>query len=436
MSGVSRATCDVSIVGGGPAGLTAALSAARHGARVTVYEQLPRPGLRLMASGGGRGNLTNTLDPESIMIRFGRRGRFIQPALAALSPGALRRWLADLDVPTFSPDGFHVYPVSESAGDVQKALVQACARAGVATQLECPVHALNTQEGDIAGLETARGTWHGRNVIIATGGRSYPKLGGGERGYALARQAGHTVMPPLPALVPLVLGENWPAACAGATLADVELRLAGKGRSVQATRGPLLFTHRGLSGPAALDISGEVSARLQAGAPVPVLLNLFPGRGAGDWRRALDELQRTDGKRLTVKWLDERLPRSVAEALAADAGLPPALTASRMTGEQRSRLADRLAGWPLTVTGTEGFGQAMVTRGGVKLEEIDPRTLASRLVRGLFFAGEVVDLDGPCGGFNLQWAFSSGYLAGQSAATRLGGRSYATPRATDRHDRR
>ncbi len=415
MSDTSRADRDVAVVGGGPAGLTAAWMAARHGARVTVFEQLPRPGLRLMASGGGRGNLTTTLDLESIMARFGRSGRFLQPALSMLDPAALRRWLAELGVPTFAPDGVHVYPVSESAADAQQALVRACTRAGVIFRLDCPVHGLSFQAVETAQLQTARGPWRGRNVILATGGRSYPKLGGGDQGYALARQAGHTVIPPLPALVPLVTKETWPSACAGASVADAELSLARRGREAPCVRGALLFTHRGLSGPAALDLSGEVSARLADGAPVPAFLNLAPGRAPADWTRDLEQLPRSNGTRRVAAWLDGFLPRSVAGALAAACGVPADLTASRLAADQRERLAAHLAGWPLTIVATEGFDHAMVTRGGVSLREIDPHTLASRLVRGLYFAGEIVDLDGPCGGFNLQWAFSSGWLAGLSA---------------------
>jgi len=406
----------VIVVGGGPAGLMAALSAARRGASVRICEQLERPGLRLMASGGGRGNLTNTLAPEAMMARFGRRGRFIQPALAGLGPVSLRRLLADLGVPTFSPDGFHVYPSSESAADVQQALVRAGEDAGVDFRLACPVQSLAIEKGAAIGVHTSGGLVPAGRVILTTGGRSYPRLGGGEQGYALARQAGHTVTLLLPALAPLVIAEPWPPSCAGAALPDVECTLSREGRSAPAARGALLFTHRGLSGPAALDLSGDVSARLQAGAPVAAFLNLAPGRRPSDWLQEIGQWAHVGGGKTVVRWLDDFLPRSVAAALAGACGLPDSLTASRISQEQRRRLADHLAGWPVTITGTGGFEQAMVTRGGVALDDIDPHTLSSRLVKGLHFAGEIVDLDGPCGGFNLQWAFSSGWLAGHSAA--------------------
>ncbi|MBU1694588.1 MAG: NAD(P)/FAD-dependent oxidoreductase [Verrucomicrobia bacterium] len=409
-------TCDVAIVGGGTAGLTAALAAVKGGGRVIIYEKMARPGLRLMASGGGRCNLSNTLDAESFMARFGRRGRFIQPALAALDSKALRQMLKRLGVPTFSPDGLHVYPVSESGADVQRALMQASIRSGVCIHVDCAVTALVLRGRRLAGLETTRGVIRCPRVIVATGGLSYVPLGGGESGYELARQAGHVIAPPRPALVPLITREKWPASCAGATLPEVELRLAPKGTHTVTTRGALLFTHRGLSGPAALDLSGAVSDRLQDGGPVPAFLNLSPGLRPVDWIKRLDEWPQAGGRRMVLKWLDGFLPRSVAEALIGVAGLPRDLTAARLSRTQRKALGDHLAAWPLTLTGTEGFEHAMVTRGGVRLEEINPRTLESRRVSGLYFAGEVVDLDGPCGGFNLQWAFSSGHLAGLAAA--------------------
>jgi predicted Rossmann fold flavoprotein len=409
-------SCDVAIVGGGPAGLMAALAAKKGGARVLVCEKMARPGLRLMASGGGRCNLSNTLDAESFMARFGRRGRFMQAALAALDSKALRQMLKRLGVPTFSPDGFHVYPVSESGAEVQRALVQAALRADVRIQANCGVIALIIRGRDLTGVETIGGVLRCPRVIVATGGRSYASLGGGESGYELARQAGHAIAPPLPALVPLVTQEKWPASCAGATLPEVELSLAPKGRNVATARGALLFTHRGLSGPAALDLSGSVSERLQDGRPVPALLNLSPGQRPADWIRQLDALPRTGGRRTILNWLDGFLPRSIAGALIGVAGWPRELTAARLSRAQREQLAGTLTGWPLTFTGTEGFEQAMVTRGGVRLDDIHPRTLESRRLAGLYFAGEMMDLDGPCGGFNLQWAFSSGHLAGTSTA--------------------
>lgn len=404
------------VVGGGAAGLMAALAAARLGAHVHVCEQLQRPGVRLLASGGGRGNLTHTLAVEAMMARFGRRGRFMQPALAALDPEGLRRLLAELGVPTFSPDGFHVYPSSESAADVQQALVRACDAAGVVFHLACPARSLVLEGQVMQGVETAGGLLPARRMILATGGRSYPRLGGGDQGYALARQVGHTITPLLPALAPLVTREPWPASCSGAALPDAELSLAQEGRSAPSARGALLFTHRGFSGPAALDLSGDASARLQAGAPVSAFLNLTPGRRTSDWLREIGLWPRSGGRKTIARWLDDILPRSVAAALAGACALPDTLTASHVTQEQRQRLAEHLAAWPVTITGTGGFEAAMVTRGGVTLDEIDPRRLASRLVQGLYFAGEIVDLDGPCGGFNLQWAFSSGWLAGRSAA--------------------
>jgi len=405
----------VVIVGAGPAGLMAAIAAAERGRRAVVLEQLRRPGAKLLASGGGRCNLANTLPPAEFMARFGRQGRFMQPALAAMDAAGLRRFLEALGVATHAPDGFHVYPVSDSAVTVQSALWRRARELGAEVRLGVRVAGLWMEAGRLRGLETSAGRVGARQVIVATGGRGYPALGGGAAGYDLARQAGHTVVEPTPALVPLVVREAFFRSCAGASLSSACVRIVAAGEPRAGVAGEVLFTHTGLSGPVILDLSGDVAALLRKQESVPLLLDLAPGTTPAQWRRRLEEWRASDPRKTVVGLLDRHLPRSLAAAVAALAGIGPTVRPTRVIVRSRDLVTKLLTALPLTVTGTGGWDLAMVTRGGVSLKEVDPRTLASRRVAGLSFAGEVLDLDGPSGGFNLQWAFSSGRLAGGSS---------------------
>ena len=405
---------DVAVVGAGPAGLMAAIAAAERGASVAVLEQLDRPGARLLATGGGRCNLTNLLAPAEFMARFGRQGRFMQPALEALDQVGLRQFLHSLGVPTHAPDGLHVYPTSDSAVTVQSALWRRARKLGVAVHLAARVSALWIEAGALRGLQMEGRRLAAPRVILATGGRSYPSLGGSEVGYTLARQAGHTIVEPTPALVPLVVAEPWTRKCAGVAVSPARIWIPLTGQPRAGLTGDVLFTHTGLSGPAVLDLSGDVAALLAKHETVPLGLDLAPGTSADQWRRRFEKWRTRHGRATVARLLDQHLPRSLAAALCEVCGISPATRPSQVTQGQQAALVERLTALPLTVTGTEGWDRAMVTRGGVNLKEVDPQTLGSRRLRGLAFAGEILDLDGPSGGFNLQWAFSSGRLAGMS----------------------
>jgi predicted Rossmann fold flavoprotein len=276
------------------------------------------------------------------------------------------------------------------------------------------VTAIETRDGAVTGVRTVAGGLAAPAVLLAAGGMGYAALGGTDAGYRLATAAGHSVVAPVPANVPLVTADSWPGALAGVTLPRAGLRLIGKGARRTGWQGALLFTHRGISGPAALDASGDIARELAAGGGVAVALDFAP-----DAPPAMEWTSRWRAEhpgRTAAAALRPFVPASLAAALCAVADVPPDLAGGRMARAQVERLATVLRACPLTIAATEGFEKAMVTRGGVSLKEIAPATLESRRVRGLHFAGEVVDLDGPCGGYNLQWAFSSGWLAGRVAA--------------------
>ncbi|MDR2850235.1 MAG: aminoacetone oxidase family FAD-binding enzyme [Verrucomicrobiota bacterium] len=452
-------TVDTLIIGGGPAGLTAACFSAGP---ALVVEHQKAPARKLLATGGGRCNLTHDTDADGIIAAFGRQGRFMSPALNAFPPAAVRAFFAGLGVETRAePDGC-VFPVSQKAADVAQALERAARAAGA--EIRCGVRAerlVVSPDGDLTAVQTSGGPIHARRVILAAGGRSYPALGSDGSGFTLAREAGLAVTPPVPALAGLVTREPWPATLAGIVLDSAGLRLDAPGLPKTWLTGPVLFTHKGVSGLPAINLSGEISARLGArpaaarnpaarnpchpaahnpcssaalsaekapphasgdGAPelqhpggqspdVRLRLACVAGRSAADWRALFDGWRQRHGGRALHNLLSGELPRAVAAVLCGLAGAQN-LAAARASKGVLDALAAACAEQPLHVTGTEGWERAMVTRGGVALSELDPKTLASRRVRGLFCAGEVVDLDGLCGGYNLTWAFASGRLAG------------------------
>ncbi len=421
MIGMDGSTADagfeVLIVGAGAAGQMAAIAAAEQGIRVGLLEQMHQPGMKLLASGGGRCNLTNLVTTEEFIAAFGRSGRFMSPALELMGPSLLQAFMDRLDVPTMVSGGCHVYPVSERAADVQAALRRRLDELGVDLRPRTTVVRLWIDAGYLRGVEARGGQrFAAKRVILTCGGRSWPRLGGTGGGYALAEQAGHKLVEPLPALVPLVTRETWPARLAGVSLRHARVRIDRPGQSRVGKVGDVLFTHHGLSGPAVLNLSGMVAELLKRHGPVPLRIELIAGMDAKCWTALLNQWRIEAGRRSMVTLLREHLPASVSALLIELAGVKERTTAAQLTAGQREALVALLGGLELTVTDTEGFETAFVTRGGVALSEVSPETLESRRLSGLYLAGELLDLDGPCGGYNLQWAFASGYLAGLHAA--------------------
>ena len=407
----------VVIVGAGPAGLMAAISAARAGAVVTVLEKLPEAGVRLLATGGGHCNFTNTLETGELIRRYGGKNRFVAPALRGLTGIGLRHFMDDIRVVSTAVDGFHVFPVSNSAVMVRAALVRLCRDAGAELMFGSNVTDLRIDSGRISGVTVSGRMEAATAVVLSAGGASYPKLGGGDGGFSLARKAGHQIVPVCPALVPLVTRESWPSKLAGIVIPNTTIRLASEpSRGTGLAVGSLLFTHRGISGPAVLDISGEAGAVLMRERSVELIVDLTPSRSVESWKADFESWRKKHGTRSVLSLMKTVFPVAVANELLDLTGVPPERQMARISREQVHAVVKSAKTLQLTITGTEGFDKAMVTRGGVSLDDVNPKTLESRIVHGLCFAGEVLDVDGPCGGYNLQWAFSSGFLAGRSAA--------------------
>ncbi|MBO5762675.1 MAG: aminoacetone oxidase family FAD-binding enzyme, partial [Lentisphaeria bacterium] len=304
---------------------------------------------------------------------------------------------------------------SGKAGDLLNALTAELGRLSVKVVAGETVVSFVLRDGAAAGVKTSSGIYKADAVIFATGGRSYPALSGGADAYPAAAAAGHTIVTPLPGMTNLVTREEWCGKCAGIALPDAESWIDLPGERKRRCRGDLLFTRDGVSAFAVLDHAGRISELLQKTDFVPLQINLFAGRDEAFWREEVARWRRESGKKLAAGLLAEHLPRRLAEfLLGGDGGI-----AARMSASQQNLLIRNLTALPLTICGTGDWNRAMVTRGGVALREVSPRTLESRLIRGLYFAGEVLNLDGPCGGYNLTWAFSSGRLAGESAAAAL-----------------
>ncbi|HET6204110.1 MAG TPA: aminoacetone oxidase family FAD-binding enzyme [Planctomycetota bacterium] len=406
---------DLLVAGAGPAGLFAAIRAARAGRRVLLAEKNERAGVKILVSGGNRCNLTHDCEDEAIVGAFGGKGAFLRPALRLLGPRALRETIESLGVPTKVEPGGKVFPVSNRAVDVRDAIEREMGRAGVLFRGGEPLRRVVRRDGGFL-VETSRGTFAARRVVLATGGKSYAKTGTAGDGYPVLESLGHRVVPPTPALAPLAVSVGWVNELSGLTLPDVEISLMVRGRTLESRRGGFLFAHFGLSGPAPMNLSGAV-ATLSSTAGVALVVNFLPSVERGSFAGWVRAWAASEGARSVRRLLAERLPERLVDSLLRNAAVPADRQAARLAREERERLQGALFATRLPVAGTLGFDRAEVTRGGVALDEVDPRTLESRIVPGLSIAGEVLDLDGPIGGYNFTAAFATGALAGEAAGS-------------------
>jgi len=405
-------TYQLIVIGSGAAGMMSAITAAREGKKVLLLEKLSKIGAKLKATGGGRCNLTNTLSNEDFMARFGRDGRFMTPALEALDYKALMAFFKEIGVESHAPDGYRVFPITHSSSTIINAMEQEMQNLGVTVLCSQKVETLEHDGFKVTGVHTMTDTFHGDAVVIASGGMGYPVLGAEGDGYPMAESVGHKVTDLYPAMMPLKVKDTWVENCRADTIAKVAMHVDMKKYKKLSAKGDLIFTKGGIRGPVVLDFSREITPLLAKFDEVPVLANLTKGMNEEQIRLHFKKELKKDPHQNTLALLLTLLPESVSLELCKLAEVDPTLSLAKQQGKNRDALIRLLVWTPLTINGHDGFKMAMITRGGIHLKEIDPYTMQSKKLQGLYFCGEVMNIDGPCGGYNLQWSFASGFLAG------------------------
>ncbi|MEM8945259.1 MAG: NAD(P)/FAD-dependent oxidoreductase [Planctomycetota bacterium] len=404
-------TTDIAVLGAGAAGFLAAIRAAERGNDVLLLEKNRKPAVKILMSGGTRCNLTHATDRRGIVDAFGKQGRFLHSALALLGPDEIVELFEAEGVATKVEATGKIFPVSNRAVDVADALRRMLERSSARLWLERPATQIERIDAGFL-IRTPAGDLAAKKIVLTTGGQSYPGCGTTGDGYAWAKRFGHKIIPPRPALVPLLADVAWVSALSGVTVPDVAIRLITDedvhAKPLAARRGSFLFTHFGVSGPAVMDVSRVVTARPDA----------------GNWRMICDFLPEYNedyvreeiiaSRQTVLATIAQWLPKRLSESLLEQAEIALDCRAPELAKNRRNRLLQTLKRMPIPIRGSQGFKKAEVTAGGVALDEVDSRTMQSKLCPNLYFAGEILDLDGPIGGYNFQAAFSTGWLAGES----------------------
>lgn len=413
---------DVIVIGGGPAGLMAAIAAKEAGGRVALVEKGNKPGRKLGISGGGRCNVTNAKPLPELMENIPGNPRFLYSALTQFSNVDIMAFFEGLGIRLKEEDRGRVFPVSDQAATVVKAVVDQVYSMGVDVMLDTPVSRLLADNGQISGIRLAKGqTLATHNVVIATGGCSVPKTGSTGDAYPWVQAFGHTIVEPYPTEVPLTSDERFirERKLQGLSLRGIDISVWNeKGKRLTTEHGDLLFTHLGLSGPVALRCSHYVSTakRKDKHARLHVTIDVFPDVTREAWLQSLLTERKEHPKRSVAKALEGVLPDRLVSFLLQQTEVPGDTQLTHLSNMQMDSLAKAVKACPVSITGTLPLEQATVTGGGVSVKEVDPKTMQSKLCRGLFFAGEVMDVHAHTGGYNITVAFSTGRLSGRSAA--------------------
>ena len=412
------------VIGAGAAGMVAAAEAAIRGAEVLLLEKNSKTGVKILMSGGTRCNVTQDTDARGITAAFGKAGRFLQPSVGAFPPESVVQMFLGLGVVTKIESTGKVFPKSDRAIDVRDALQRRVMETGCKILLQSAVQDIRPA-GAKWHVESEKETIEADRVIVTAGGMSWPGCGTTGDGYGWLERLGHTIVPTRPALVPLVGGYDWTRSLSGLTLDDCVANVfetnngnkKARRRPLISRRSSLLLTHFGLSGPAVMDVSGTIT-RASSLQDVSLSIDLTPELKASFLEQALTNRQGDGGRRRTASVLAEWLPKRLADAVVASVAEinQPNPTIAELPKRVLGSLVNQIKALPIPVTGTKGFAKAEVTAGGVALEDIDPRTMSSRVANGLYIAGEVMDVDGLIGGYNFQAAFSTGRAAGIAAA--------------------
>ncbi|MBQ3970098.1 MAG: NAD(P)/FAD-dependent oxidoreductase [Clostridia bacterium] len=402
----------VIVIGAGAAGCMAAITAAKRGAAVTLFDRNPKIGRKILITGKGRCNVTNNCDRDTLIASVPTNSRFLYSAFSAFAPVDTMTFFEENGVPLKTERGNRVFPRSDKSVDIIDALFRQIRKNNIRL-INDDVIELLIDDNRVTGVKTASNEYRSDCVIIACGGCSYPQTGSDGYGYILAKQAGHTIIEPTPSLVPVVVNEKWCADLQGLSLKNVRLKvLNNKNKEVFSEFGEMLFTHYGLSGPMVLSASSHMS--IKKSKDYKFIIDLKPALS----EEMLDKRIQKDFEKYInkdiINSLGDLLPKKLIPAAVMLSGIEPHKKCNEITKNERRSLLAVIKGLTLTFKEFRPIAEAIVTSGGVTVKEIDPKTMKSKLADGLYFAGEVIDVDAYTGGFNLQIAFSTGFLAGSS----------------------
>lgn len=403
----------VVVIGGGAAGLMAAVIAGREGAKVTLLEKMNYVGKKMGITGKGRCNITNACDMSDFIKNTPGNGKFLYGAYERFTNEDLLQLLHDAGLETKVERGGRVFPASDSALDVRNTFMKLMKHYGVDVHLEEPVKKLLVDDGVVTGVVTDRETYHADAVVIATGGKSYPATGSTGDGYILAAQVGHTITDIRPSLVPIVTEESWVKDLMGLSLRNVELSVVAKNKVQAKMFGEMMFTHFGITGPIVLSLShtvGKLMRKKNIGT-IGLDINLKPALSPETLDKRLQKDFDLYSKKQLINGMKDLLPSRLIPLIIELAGIDPQKPINQISKEERQQIGYMLQHMPLTVKGLRPVEEAIVTAGGISLKEFNPKTMESKLVKGLYGAGEVLDIDAFTGGYNLQAAFSTGYVA-------------------------
>lgn len=403
----------VVVIGGGAAGLMAAVIAGREGAKVTLLEKMNYVGKKMGITGKGRCNITNACDMSDFIKNTPGNGKFLYGAYERFTNEDLLQLLHDAGLETKVERGGRVFPASDSALDVRNTFMKLMKHYGVDVHLEEPVKKLMVDDGVVTGVVTDKETYHADAVVIATGGKSYPATGSTGDGYILAAQVGHKITDIRPSLVPIVTEEPWVKDLMGLSLRNIELSVVAKNKVQAKMFGEMMFTHFGITGPIVLSLShtvGKLMRKKNIGT-IGLDINLKPALSPETLDKRLQKDFDLYSKKQLINGMKDLLPSRLIPLIIELAGIDPQKPINQISKEERQQIGYMLQHMPLTMKGLRPVEEAIVTAGGISLKEFNPKTMESKLVKGLYGAGEVLDIDAFTGGYNLQAAFSTGYVA-------------------------
>lgn len=406
----------VAIIGGGAAGLLAGIAAAQDGAQVTIFEKMRLPGKKIMITGKGRCNITNACEIPEFIKNIPGNGRFLNSALHRFTNDDIVLLLESHGLQTKVERGGRIFPVSDKAKDVVDTLVKIFTEAGGKLQLDTKVIEILAKDGQVTGVKTISGVYPADAVILAAGGASYPGTGSDGGGAKLAAKLGHKIVPLRPSLVPLESDYPYVDDLQGLSLRNVQGTLTADGEKIGSEFGEMLFTHFGVSGPIILSLSNLAAKALDEGKEVELHIDLKPALSEEKLDARIQRDFTQYSKKQLANGMKDLLPQRLIPVVCDMAYLDEEKFINQISREERHRLLAALKNFCVPITSTRPLAEAIVTAGGVSVKEINPKTMESKLIRGLHFAGEVMDVDGYTGGYNLQAAFSSGHAAGMAAA--------------------